>query len=57
MPLHQARILLNNVVADFTKPFTDRLSEFIILLLKQNTELRKSSPKINSFTYIVRYLH
>ena len=45
MSLHKAHILLNNGVTDFTIPFTNRLSQFIILLLKLNTNLRESSPK------------
>ena len=49
MSLHQAHILLNNGVADLTIPFTNMLSEFIILLLKLNTKLRKSSPKDGNF--------
>ena len=54
MSLHQAHILLNNGVADLTIPFTERLSEIIILLLKLKTNLRKSSPKdgILKFTNI-----
>ena len=32
--LHQTHILLNDCVADLTIPFTSKLSEFIILLLK-----------------------
>ena len=40
--LHQAHILLNKDVVDLTIPFTNRLSEFIILLLKLSTNLRKS---------------
>ena len=39
MSLYQAHILLNNGVADLTIPFTNRLSEFIILLLKLNTKV------------------
>ena len=45
MSFHQAHILLNNGVADLTIPFLNILYEFIILLLKLNTNLRKSSPK------------
>ena len=45
MSLHQTHILLNIAVADLTIPFTERLSEIIILLLKLKTNLRKSSPK------------
>ena len=45
MSQHQAHILLNNGVADLTVPLTNRLSEFIILLLKLNTNLRISSLK------------
>ena len=52
MSLHQAYILLNNDVADLTIPFTNRLFEFIILLLKLNTNLRKSAPKDVMFKYI-----
>ena len=37
MSFHQAHISLNNVVADLTIPFTNELSEFTILLLKQST--------------------
>ena len=44
MSFHQADILLNNGVADLTIPFLNILYEFIILLLKLNTNLRKSSP-------------
>ena len=44
MSLHQAHILLNNGVADLTIPLANRLSELIILLLKLNINLRKSSP-------------
>ena len=48
MSLHQAHILLNNSVADLTN---NKLSEFIILLLKLNTNLRKSSPKDGMFKF------
>ena len=51
MSIHQAHILLNNGVADLTIPFTNSLSEFIILLLKLNTNLRKSSPKDGMFKF------
>ena len=51
MSLDQAHILLNNGVADLTIPFTKRLSEFIILLLKLNTNLRKSLPKDGMFKF------
>ena len=47
MSLDQAHILLNNGVADLTIPFTNRLSEFRILLLKLNTNLHK----LNKFNY------
>ena len=53
MSLHQAHILLNNGVADLTIPFTNRLSEFIILLIKLNTNLRQSSPNDGMFKYNV----
>ena len=46
MSLYQAHILLNNIVADLTIPFTNKLSKFITLHLKQNTNLGKSSTKI-----------
>ena len=49
MSLHQAHILPNNGAAELTIPFTNKLSEFIILLLKLNTNLRKSSPKDGMF--------
>ena len=42
MSLHQGDILLNNSVADLSIPFTNMLSKLIILLLKLNTNLRKS---------------
>ena len=51
MSLHQAHILLKNGVADLTIQFTIRLSEFIILLLKLNTNLRKSSPNDGIFKF------
>ena len=51
MSLHQVQILLNNGVADLTIPFTNMLSELIILLLKLNTNLRKSSPKDGMFKF------
>ena len=51
MSLHQAHILLNNGVADLTIPITNRLPEFIILLIKLNTNLRKSSPKDGKFKF------
>ena len=51
MSLHQAHILLNNGVADLTIPYTNRLSEFIFLFLKLNTNLRKSSPKNGMFKF------
>ena len=35
--LHQAHILLNNSIADLTIPFTNRVSEFKIVLLKLST--------------------
>ena len=38
MLLHQAHTLLNNGVADFTIAFTNKLSELIILFLKQFTK-------------------
>ena len=49
--LYQAHILLNNGVADLTILFTNRLSELLILLLKLNTNLRKSSPKHRLFKF------
>ena len=51
MSLHQAHVLLNNGVADLTIPLINRLSEFIILLLTLNANLRKSSPKDGMFKY------
>ena len=51
MSLHQVHILLNNDVADLTISFTIKLSEFIILLLKLNTNLRKSSAKDGMFKF------
>ena len=51
MSLHQAHILLNNGVADHTIPFTNRLSEFILLLLKLNTYLLESLPKDGIFKF------
>ena len=42
MSIHQAYISLSKVVADIIIPLTIKLSEFIILLLKLNTNLRKS---------------
>ena len=36
MLLHQAHILPINIGANFTIPFTNELSEFIILFLKLN---------------------
>ena len=51
MSLHQAYILLNNSVADLTIPLNNKFSEFIILLLKLNTNLRKSSPKDGMFKF------
>ena len=51
MSLHQAHILLNKGVADLTIPFTNSLSEFIILLLKLNSNLRKSSPNDGMFKF------
>ena len=49
MSLHQAHILRNNGVAELIIPFTNKLSEFIILLLKLNTNLLKSSPQKRMF--------
>ena len=49
--LHQTHILLNNCVGGPKIQFTNRLSEFIILLLKLNTNLRKSLPKDGIFKY------
>ena len=51
MSLDQAHVLLINGVANLTIPFTNRLSEFIILLLKLNTNLLKSSPKDGMFKF------
>ena len=45
MSFHWTYYLLNNGLANLTVPFTNRFSEFIILLLKLNPNLRKSSPK------------
>ena len=49
MSVHQTYILLNNGVADLTISFTNRLSKFVFLLLKLNTNLRKSLPKDRMF--------
>ena len=46
MALNHAHFLLKNVVADLTIPFTNKLSEFIILLLKLNINLRNGSTKV-----------
>ena len=43
--LHQTHILLNNGVADFGIPLTNKLSEFKILFLLLHTNVRNSSPK------------
>ena len=51
MSFQQAHILLNSDVADLTIPFTNRLSEFIILFLKPNKNLRKSLPKDGMFKF------
>ena len=51
MSLHQAHVLLNNGVADLTIPFTNRLSKFIIQLLKLNTNLRKVHQKIQCLNF------
>ena len=51
MSLHQAHILLNKGVADLTIPLNNKLSEFIILLLKLNTNLCKSLPKDGIFIF------
>ena len=51
MSLHQAHILLNNGVADLTILLNNKLSEFIILLLKLNTNLRKKLPKDGIFIF------
>ena len=51
MSLHQTHILQSNGVADLTIPFTNRLSELIILLLKLNTNLRKSLPNDGMFKF------
>ena len=57
MSLIQAHILLNIDVADLIIPFTNRLSEFIILLLKLNTNLRNSSPKDGMFKFTTFQRH
>ena len=47
---HQAHhIVLNNGVAVLSIPFTNKLSEFIILLLKLIANLHKSSTKDGMF--------
>ena len=51
MSLHQAHILLHKSVADLTILLNNKLSEFISLLLKLNTNLRKSSPKDGMFKF------
>ena len=49
--LHQAPYLTKYSVADLTIPFTNRLSEFIFLLVKLNTNSRKNSPKDGMFKF------
>ena len=51
MSLYHAHILLNNGAADITIPFTNRLSESIILHLKLKTNLRKSLQKDRMFKF------
>ena len=43
--LHQAHIELNNGIVDVTIPFTNELSDSIILVLKLNTNFRNNSLK------------
>ena len=43
--LHQAHIELNNGIVDVTIPFTNELSDLIILVLKLNTNFRNNSLK------------
>ena len=45
MSICLAHILLNKGVAELTIPLNIKLSKFIILLLKLNTNLCKSLPK------------
>ena len=49
--LYLAHILLNNGVADFVIPHTNKLSDFIILFMKLTTNLRNSSPKYGLFRF------
>ena len=51
MSVHQTHILLHNGEADLTILFTNKLSEFKILLLKLNTNLRKSSSNDGIFRF------
>ena len=45
MSLHQAHIELNTSNVDVTIPFTNQLSDSIILVLKLNTSFRNNSLK------------
>ena len=53
MSLHQAddshTILLNHGATDLTIPFTNKLSDLIILILKMNTNLPKVHQKMECF--------
>ena len=40
--LHQAHIELNNGIVDVTMPFTNKLSDSIILVLKLNKNFRNN---------------
>ena len=52
MSLHQAHIELNNSIVDVTKPFTNELSDSIILVLKLlNTNFRNNSLKDGMFKF------
>ena len=49
--LHQANIELNNGIVDVTIPFTNELSDSIILVLKLNTNFRNNSLKDGMFKF------
>ena len=49
--LHQAHIELNNDILDVTIPFTNELSDSIILVLKLNTNFRNNSLKDGMFNF------
>ena len=49
--LHQAHIELNNDIVDVTIPFTNELSDSIILVLKLNTNFRNNSLKDEMFKF------